>query len=90
MVDGSRNGATATGDAMSFGNYPAGPTRKVPAAELAGPEYKLIPLGISELNKAQYLYAAPVINEQVERIWIDRLILERPDDALGRSMKILQ
>ncbi|MBQ4481154.1 MAG: DUF4838 domain-containing protein [Victivallales bacterium] len=83
-------GARPAGDAMSFGNYPAGPSAKVPATALAGPDYKLIPLGVSELNKAQYLYAAPVINEQVERIWIDRLILVRPDDTLGRSMKILQ
>ncbi|MBR6471551.1 MAG: DUF4838 domain-containing protein [Victivallales bacterium] len=83
-------GAQPKGGAMSFGNYPAGPKREVPVAELTGSEYKLIPLGISELNKAQYLYAAPVINDQVERIWIDRLILVRPDDALGRAMKILQ
>ena len=83
-------GAEAVGDAMSFGNYPAGPTRKVAAAELAGTEYRLIPLGISELNKAMYLYAAPVINDNVERIWIDRLILLRPDDELGRAMQIRQ
>ena len=83
-------GAMATGNAMSFGNYPAGPSAKVPATALAGTDYKLIPLGVSELNKAMYLYAAPVINDQVERIWIDRLILLRPDDALGRAMKISQ
>ena len=83
-------GAMATGNAMSFGNYPAGPSAKVPATALAGADYKLIPLGVSELNKAMYLYAAPVINDQVERIWIDRLILLRPDDALGRAMKISQ
>ena len=37
-----------------------------------------------------YLYAAPVINDNVERIWIDRLILLRPDDELGRAMQIRQ
>ena len=51
---------------------------------------KFIPLGISELNKAMHLYAAPVINDNVERIWIDRLILLRPDDERGRAMQIRQ
>ncbi len=78
-------GKPAQGPAISFGNYPAGPTldKKVTAAQLAGPEYKVIYMGRSNLSRAIYFYGAPVLNPNVERIWFDRIIVTNPTDDQG-------
>ena len=75
---------------MTCGNYPDGPvTVTLDAADIAGEEYKLVKLGVSNLGKAQYVYCAPVINDNVESIWIDRLIVIRPQDKDGNPAKVI-
>ena len=68
-------GHPAHGDALTCGNHPFGPNRAVSARELAGPGYKLIRLGPSDIANAECIYCAPVVNPNVESVWIDRLIL---------------
>ena len=83
-------GCQAEGAAMTCGNYPDGPvTVTLDAADIAGEEYKLVKLGVSNLGKAQYVYCAPVINDNVESIWIDRLIVIRPQDKDGNPAKVI-
>ncbi|MGN0866985.1 MAG: DUF4838 domain-containing protein [Oligosphaeraceae bacterium] len=81
-------GHAAQGVAMTFGNYPDGPEalNTATADRLAGPEYKLIYLGRSNLNRANYFYGAPAINLNVERIWIDQLVVTNPTDDLGNPL----
>ena len=84
-------GCQAVGDAMTCGNYPAGPEPVTfTAAEIAGEEYKLVKLGVSNLGKAQYVYCAPVVNDNVESIWIDRLIVIRPQDQDGNPVEAIE
>ena len=83
-------GCKAEGAAMTCGNYPAGPvTVTLDAADIAGEEYKLVKLGVSNLAKANYVYCAPVINDNIESIWIDRLIVIRPQDKDGTPVKVI-
>ncbi len=83
-------GCKAEGAAMTCGNYPAGPvTVTLDAADIASEEYKLVKLGVSNLAKANYVYCAPVINDNVESIWIDRLIVIRPQDKDGTPVKVI-
>ncbi|MBP5300655.1 MAG: DUF4838 domain-containing protein [Victivallales bacterium] len=84
-------GCKAEGKAMTCGNYPAGPVSvAIDAADIAGEEYKLVKLGVTNLGKAQYVYCAPVINENVESIWIDRLIVIRPQDQNGNPAEVVE
>lgn len=75
------------GDAISLGNYAAGPEMTVAAGKIAGPEYKLIHLGRSNLAEAIYFYIAPVINDKVERVWIDRMFVASPESAAKRPVE---
>ena len=63
------------GKAFMFGNYPAGPTRDIAAAQVAKPTYQLVKLGRTHLTKAQYVWCAPVINPTLKEFWIDRVII---------------
>ena len=81
-------GHPAEGVAMTFGNYPDGPEAltQATAQRLAGPEYKAIYLGRSNFYRATYFYGAPVINPNVERIWVDQIIVANPADAQGTPL----
>ncbi len=81
-------GHPAQGVAMTFGNYPDGPQALTTATAeaLAGPEYKLIYLGRSNLNRANYFYGAPVINPNVERVWFDQFVVTNPTDDQGNPL----
>ncbi len=51
-------------------------SRDVPAAEIAGAEYKLLDLGVVEATPSCYVWFAPNANpQQVQGVWVDRVFL---------------
>ena len=78
------DGAEVSGNAMILGfinNQTTEPDRKphkitkVPAAAIKGKKYRLIKIGEGKFTSAFCLYAAPVDNQSVSNVWIDRFIL---------------
>ena len=71
---------SADGGAMTMGIYDdAGKkgviSKTIPLAEIAGPDYKKIDLGVFEPLEGEYFWAAPVQRDDLKNVWIDRVIL---------------
>jgi len=75
-------GMKAEGNAFSTGIYDV-PNKKnfgakgYPLAGIAGDEYKPIDLGTYELNGGMYIYFVPGHHPNVQKIYVDRIILIR-------------
>lgn len=71
---------TPRGDAITLGyidqeNRKLHKTINVPASKIAGSKYHLIKIGEADVRSTFCLYAAPVKNQAVQNIWVDRFIL---------------
>lgn len=68
------------GDAMTMGVYDelgkkGVISRTILLADIKGAEYKMIDLGVFAPAKGMYFWAAPVQRDDLQNVWIDRLIL---------------
>ncbi len=83
----AKSGKTPAGSAFTCGNYPDGPNyANADAAALVGKDYKVVYVGNTNLNKCSYFYIAPVVNNTIERIWIDQFFIVNPADAAGNPV----
>jgi hypothetical protein len=78
----TKDNAGAIGDAFQGGIYDIGLKRTAGgyrelASTLVGKTFQKVDLGIHELNPGQYLYFARPENSNVEKLFIDRIILIR-------------
>ena len=83
----AKPGKTPSGAVFSCGNYPDGPHySSEDASELVGKDYKLVHVGRTNLNKCNYFYICPVINDTVERFWVDQFFIVNPVDDAGNAL----
>jgi len=74
---------SSDGAAFSFGvqNWAAPgavlPPTVVKLADISGEEYQLIQIGIADLSASPYVWFAPALNENIQRILVDRVIFVR-------------
>lgn len=83
----TKPGMLPTGEILSCGNYPAGDHRRIAATECSGNQYRTIFVGRSDLAKATYFYCAPILNDAIEHVWIDRIVVANPTDAEGKPFE---
>ncbi len=80
-------GKPAQGPVITFGNYPEGPdVRNLTTQQLAGPQYKLFHACRTNLGRCTNFYISPLINPNVERIYIDRLFIANPTNEIGAQL----
>ena len=81
-------GKPAEGPVIMFGNYPAGPdVRDLTVKELAGRQYKLFHACRTNLGRCTNFYISPLINSNVERIYIDRIFIANPTSETGGTLQ---
>ncbi len=83
----AKPGETPSGAVFQCGNYPDGPDYSSgDASDLAGKDYKIVYVGQTNLNKCNYFYICPSLNDTVERLWVDRFFIVNPVDDTGNAM----
>jgi hypothetical protein len=87
----AKSGKTPSGAIFACGGYPAGPNYSSgDASTLVGKDYKLVYVGKTNLTKCDYFYVCPIINDTVERFWVDRFFIVNPTDDNGNAITPLE